>query len=355
MYFDPISSCSIPAASNANNLTEKKPGNNDAEFEKDKPDVGCQQGLLEVKEGCEEEPCGDGVIDVPPMHAPNGRDNATGALEVTSDLDLSSNSPSSHIESVVESICSGTNLSGSSNSSFFLIEDGGELDDWETLADALAAADDNKDQQDPKSESFAEKENVTQLDYLPEVVKQPAVTVDVLKQQSDNCDREFKSGVEKGKVARSDQPTATKDVRNPRPGYGQEWRNGDAFHGKPRPLNGQAWRRHAFRWKPKPAKCEPKSLVEGENGTQLDHLPKVVNQPIATMDVLNNGGTTLGCKNFVSPPSSCPICCEDLDRTDSSFFPCSCGFQLCLFCHKRILEEDGRCPGCRKHYDNCPV
>ncbi|PON76020.1 43kDa postsynaptic protein [Trema orientale] len=49
--------------------------------------------------------------------------------------------------------------------------------------------------------------------------------------------------------------------------------------------------------------------------------------------------------------SSCPICYEDLDVTDSSFLPCSCGFRLCLFCHKQILEADGRCPGCRKQYD----
>lgn len=47
----------------------------------------------------------------------------------------------------------------------------------------------------------------------------------------------------------------------------------------------------------------------------------------------------------------CPICFEDLDSTDSSFLPCPCGFHLCLFCHKRILEVDGRCPGCRKDYN----
>ncbi|GAB4831787.1 hypothetical protein Ancab_005799 [Ancistrocladus abbreviatus] len=54
----------------------------------------------------------------------------------------------------------------------------------------------------------------------------------------------------------------------------------------------------------------------------------------------------------VCEPSTCPICCEDLDVTDSSFLPCPCGFHLCLFCHKRILEDDGRCPGCRKRYDS---
>lgn len=56
--------------------------------------------------------------------------------------------------------------------------------------------------------------------------------------------------------------------------------------------------------------------------------------------------------NVISQPSSCPICCEDLDITDSSFLPCPCGFHLCLFCHKRILEADERCPGCRKQYDS---
>lgn len=52
------------------------------------------------------------------------------------------------------------------------------------------------------------------------------------------------------------------------------------------------------------------------------------------------------------PPSHCPICTEELDTTDSSFLPCSCGFRLCLFCHHRILVGDGRCPGCRKSYNS---
>lgn len=50
--------------------------------------------------------------------------------------------------------------------------------------------------------------------------------------------------------------------------------------------------------------------------------------------------------------SACPICCEDFDVTDLSFLPCPCGFQLCLFCHQRILEVDSRCPGCRHQYDS---
>lgn len=57
-------------------------------------------------------------------------------------------------------------------------------------------------------------------------------------------------------------------------------------------------------------------------------------------------------QTIISQPSQCPICYEDLDVTDSNFLPCPCGFHLCLFCHKKILEADGRCPGCRKLYDH---
>lgn len=63
-----------------------------------------------------------------------------------------------------------------------------------------------------------------------------------------------------------------------------------------------------------------------------------------------SGAITLAWQSINPEPPSCPICYEDLDITDSSFLPCLCGFRLCLFCHKRILEADGRCPGCRKLY-----
>jgi len=67
------------------------------------------------------------------------------------------------------------------------------------------------------------------------------------------------------------------------------------------------------------------------------------------------GGVAWASKSVVSAPSSCPICYEELDLTDSSFLPCLCGFRLCLFCHKRIVDEDGRCPGCRKPYETKPI
>lgn len=49
--------------------------------------------------------------------------------------------------------------------------------------------------------------------------------------------------------------------------------------------------------------------------------------------------------------TECPICSEEMDATDLSFLPCPCGFRLCLFCHKQINENDGRCPACRKKYE----
>ncbi|CAN8234745.1 unnamed protein product [Cochlearia groenlandica] len=49
--------------------------------------------------------------------------------------------------------------------------------------------------------------------------------------------------------------------------------------------------------------------------------------------------------------SECPVCSEEMDATDLSFSPCPCGFRLCLFCHNKINENDGRCPSCRSKYN----
>ncbi|KAL9231356.1 hypothetical protein vseg_006593 [Gypsophila vaccaria] len=88
-------------------------------------------------------------------------------------------------------------------------------------------------------------------------------------------------------------------------------------------------------------------------------LPRISKQQINLIPVSAKDGsqdrTTFSWQNVVDrEPQSrvCPICCEDLDVTDSSFIPCPCGFRLCLFCHNRVLEVDGRCPGCRKRYDS---
>ncbi|XP_026381724.1 uncharacterized protein LOC113276349 [Papaver somniferum] len=84
----------------------------------------------------------------------------------------------------------------------------------------------------------------------------------------------------------------------------------------------------------------------------LPNLAKQYSFPMNSERHFGRGGMNQGCHGISSQPSSCPICYEDLDLTDTSFIPCLCGFHLCLFCHKRILEADGRCPGCRKQYDS---
>uniref|UniRef100_A0A6V2MAB7 RING-type domain-containing protein n=1 Tax=Ditylum brightwellii TaxID=49249 RepID=A0A6V2MAB7_9STRA len=51
----------------------------------------------------------------------------------------------------------------------------------------------------------------------------------------------------------------------------------------------------------------------------------------------------------------CPLCCEELDLSDRQFFPCKCGYQVCMWCWHRIREsESGLCPACRTPYGDDP-
>lgn len=107
---------------------------------------------------------------------------------------------------------------------------------------------------------------------------------------------------------------------------------------------------------------EGKKLVSGARGksqawrfddaSRPQSLPNLVKQNYQKLRC-SRRATATWARQIVEPqPSSCPICYEDLDPTDSSFLPCPCGFHLCLFCHKRIIEGDARCPGCRKQYEH---
>ncbi|KAK9897679.1 hypothetical protein P389DRAFT_185634 [Cystobasidium minutum MCA 4210] len=52
----------------------------------------------------------------------------------------------------------------------------------------------------------------------------------------------------------------------------------------------------------------------------------------------------------------CPLCLDTLSFDDLSFFPCSCGYQICRFCWHHIKANlNGRCPACRKPYDDAAV
>lgn len=52
----------------------------------------------------------------------------------------------------------------------------------------------------------------------------------------------------------------------------------------------------------------------------------------------------------------CPLCVEKFDDTDKRFFPCPCGYQVCVWCYHNINEKlGGRCPACRSQYDQSKV
>lgn len=247
---------------------------------------------------------------------PRGEEeNDGGSIHHYSDSESPSNSPTSHSSSVLGGNDSGTTFTGSSSSSrsssssssggfcsgtMSEEDDGGDddcLDDWEAVADALAAKDKNQEQHDGSSDPTPKNKRAGLVDVHAEVTNQLNSGTDVSQSKSEN-------GV----------PVQSASVNC------RAWRADDAFR--------------------------PQSLP---------NLSKQFSFPMNTDRRYGCGGSVWGCKNVASVPTSCPICYEDLDFTDSSFLPCNCGFRLCLFCHKRILEEDGRCPGCRKEYKQDPV
>ncbi|KAK1433785.1 hypothetical protein QVD17_10702 [Tagetes erecta] len=279
MVFD-----SIPtAASNSKDLAKKKRVNRTAKLKQSKLDVRREQWLSQVKNrglGFKEETNVTGGIEKQKMKMPvepmmakleinvGGEENEG----LMSDLESPSNSPSNFTASSSRSSCGSSSSSGTTCCFSRSITDEDDhddndndndnddcLDDWEAMADALAADDDIQKNHDNVHEALPKSE--------PEPVTMKTGQVDIQA-----------------------------------PGNFRAWRLDDA--------------------------SRPQSL------------PNLLKQNSFPM----KSGVQLA-------PSSCPICCEDLDKTDSSFLPCPCGYRLCLFCHKKIVEDNGRCPGCRKQYD----
>ncbi|KAM7471354.1 hypothetical protein LguiA_009537 [Lonicera macranthoides] len=297
MGYDSIANVSIPAtASNANDFAKKKRANRTAKLKQCKLDARREQWLSQVKNNSvkKHESNNAGVTRAPPRNVmerenlvinSQGEEN-DGSIHHDSDLESPSNSPISHTGSVLGGNDSETNFTGSSRSSSSSSSgrsSGGSssdeecFDDWEAVADALAAKEHKQGQDDP---NFQDQMN-----------NNPASGLDISKNKPE-C------------------------VPN-----SQAWRPNDAFRPQTLP---NLMKQHSF--------------------------------PMNSDRYYGRGATAWVRKNVISScPSSCPICFEELDLTDSSFLPCPCGFRLCLFCHKRILEGDGRCPGCRKPYDYVPV
>ncbi|XP_028795028.1 uncharacterized protein LOC114750598 [Neltuma alba] len=306
MVSDSITTAPIPSAANAKNLGKKKRTNRSAKLKQCKIDARREQWLSQVM--VKNKNCKDGGDDghAPPMpvredgkvswekleRSPRAEE-IDGSLHQDGYIESLSNSPSSFDSSMLGSNDSGTNFTGSSSSgssagscSGNVTEEEGDddcLDDWEAMADALAADDEH---QNPCSELPPAHESAVQMVSPREVTHGSNLGARNSKTESDRI-----------------VPWAS--------GNRRAWRSDDAFR--------------------------PQSLP---NLSKQYSLPNPASR--------SGGGIPWA---RPAAPSPCPICCEDLDLTDSCFLPCLCGFRLCLFCHKRILEQDGRCPGCRKPYD----
>ncbi|KAI9177173.1 hypothetical protein LWI28_011930 [Acer negundo] len=293
----------VPLPSLSKDLGKKKRGNRLAKLKQCKLDVRRQQWLSQIKnKGCK-----DGSI---------GRNESSSSMQIAyggnKSLDIFKSRAREEeseglsiqnrdletlmIEPICSSLCnkdsskglSGSNRGTSSSSYSGSVCDDEEdecVDDWEAVADALNA-DNDQHQHSPIVDHITESETNVRLADFEQAEKNSGVDLPVKESRETvrmNC---------------------------------QAWMPDDAF--RPQTL-------------PSLSKQHDNS---SNSGWHCGH-----------------GVVTWGWHNIMPQPSSCPICCEDLDVTDSSFLPCSCGFRLCLFCHKRILEADGRCPGCRKQYD----
>ncbi|XP_073134787.1 uncharacterized protein [Henckelia pumila] len=334
MVSDSIPSASIPmASSNPKDFAKKKRANRSAKLKQCKLDARREQWLSQVKNKgrCKEElNSGAGKHGGSSVDTENERDlmmekteiNPRGGDESYGDGSLihhyidsgssPSDSPTSHASSLLGSNHSGTNFTASSRSccssrssrssssssngcdpEIMSEEDDGDdgcLDDWEAVADALAETD-KKPEHTPDSESgslpFENHGNSTShFEITNQVI----------------------------------------EISNANPEIGR-------MGGQRPSANCRAWR-----------------VDDALRPQCLPTLSKQYSFPLNSERRIGLGASVWACKNVGLVPSSCPICFEELDCTDSSFLPCLCGFRLCLFCHKRILEEDGRCPGCRKQY-----
>ncbi|GLT25878.1 hypothetical protein SLA2020_009800 [Shorea laevis] len=301
---------SSPAASNCRDLSRKK--RRSAKLKQCKLDARREQWLSQCavkNKVCKDDihgksskqTCGGGNRSMENFEVKRrGEESGGGSTQHESDSESPSNSPTSILLGGNDCGTTFTNSSSSSSASTssggccsggISEDDGGgdddTLDNWEAIADALAADEEQETEQNENSCLGSVTE--------PEPIFESGGT-------------KSGAGLDVGNSKQESTRMVPRAIGNSR-----AWRPDDAFR--------------------------PQSLP---------NLSKQRSFPVTDRH-FGLGGVPW------ASPSSCPICFEDLDFTDSSFLPCLCGFRLCLFCHKRILEEDGRCPACRKPYEQDPV
>ncbi|CAG9861293.1 unnamed protein product [Phyllotreta striolata] len=88
-------------------------------------------------------------------------------------------------------------------------------------------------------------------------------------------------------------------------------------------------------------------MLQANNSKEVFYFEKATIAGTTKMSVLNQSG---------EEQVECPLCMEPLEVDDLTFFPCTCGYQICRFCWHRIrTDENGLCPACRKAYSEDPA
>ena len=108
---------------------------------------------------------------------------------------------------------------------------------------------------------------------------------------------------------------------------------------------------------PQPPRCRPiNPLSQNLRSDPVAADPPVVNDhPVNDNDGVDGTGEAKANSWYRFEDDerpTCPLCIEELDATDRYFFPCPCGYQVCLYCVRNILDNiNGLCPACRHPYD----
>ncbi|KAM3307829.1 putative protein isoform X1 [Capsicum chacoense] len=216
MVSDSIINASIPvASSNPKDFSKKKRANRSAKLKQCKLDARREQWLSQVKnKGSRQElnggggACGQGMqvtnesgqLMEKLAIKPRGEAEENGGYTNTyNDFDSPFNSPTSHTSSLLEGNDSGTNFTGGSSSSNSsssggccsrsMSEEDNEgdddfLDDWEAVADALAATDKKQEQLNSSLDSAPERDdNVVHMSSQQEA-SDPKVPANDASQQN---------------------------------------------------------------------------------------------------------------------------------------------------------------------------
>jgi CCR4-NOT transcription complex subunit 4 len=52
----------------------------------------------------------------------------------------------------------------------------------------------------------------------------------------------------------------------------------------------------------------------------------------------------------VEVDEECPLCINPLSKAELNWYPCNCGYQICLFCFNECMNRTGLCPKCRSPF-----